>query len=94
MGGQFESDVKWALIPAHMREGIRAYVEDRRLVGEFLTALLSNNLMRAARHADDENRAALADWAGFLYEYIPSDCWGSPEIVAAWLAVDDDQEPR
>ncbi len=86
MGGAFEADVKWDQIPAHMREGIRAYVEDRRPIGHFLTALLSNDLKNAALRADDANRAALADWVGFIYEYAPSNCWGSPEIVAAWLA--------
>ena len=85
-GGVFESDVKWDRIPSHMHEHIRAYVEERRPIGHFLTALLSNDLKNAALRADDENRAALADWAGFLYEYAPSNCWGSPEIVAAWLA--------
>ncbi len=88
-GGQFEPDVKWDQIPAHMREGIRAYVEERRPIGHFLTALLSNDLKNAALRADDENRAALPDWVGFIYEYAPSDCWGSPEAVAAWLADDD-----
>ncbi len=88
--GQFEADVKWDLIPPHMREHIRAYVEDCRPVGHFLMALLSNDLVQAALRADDENRVALADWAGFLYEYAPSNCWGSPEVVAAWLAAGDD----
>ena len=85
-GGVFESDVKWDQIPPHMREHIRAYVEERRPVGHFLTALLSNDLKNATLRADDENRAALTDWVGFLYEYAPSNCWGSPEIVEAWLA--------
>lgn len=85
-GGVFEADVKWDRVPQHMREHIRAYVEERRPIGHFLTALLSNDLKNAALRADNENRAALVDWVGFLYEYAPSNCWGSPEIVAAWLA--------
>ena len=89
-GGEFESNVNWGMIPAHMHEHIRAYVEDRRPIGHFLTALLSNNLIEAALRADDENRVALADWAGFLYEYAPGNCWGSPEIVTAWLAERED----
>lgn len=85
-GGKFEPGTRWDMVPERMRESIRAYVEERRPIGGFLTALLSNNLMNATLRADDENRAALADWVGFLYEYAPANCWGSPEIVAAWLA--------
>ena len=85
-GGVFESDVKWERIPPHMREGIRAYVTERRPIGGFLTALLSNDLTNAVMRADDANRAALVEWVGLLYNYAPSDCWGSPERVAAWLA--------
>ena len=85
-GGVFEPNVKWDAVPPHMREHIRAYVEERRPIGHFLTALLSNDLKNAALRADDANRSALADWVGFIYEYAPGDCWGSPEIVEAWLA--------
>ena len=88
--GEFEANVKWDRVPAHMREHIRAYVEERRPIGDFLTALLSNDLTNAVLRADTENRAALVDWVGFLYEYAPGDCWGSPEIVRAWLTGGDD----
>lgn len=88
-GGAFEADVKWDQVPPHMRDPIRAYVEERRPVGHFLTALLSNDLTNAVLRADDENRSALVDWVGFLYEYAPSNCWGSPAAVRAWLAGDE-----
>jgi hypothetical protein len=55
--------------------------------GNFVMALLTNNLSRAFLHADDENRAALRQYVGFLHNEMPSPAWGSPEKVAAWLAM-------
>ncbi len=85
---RIDADADWSLIPAHMHEGITAYVETRRPVGGFLAALLSNDLIRAAGRADDENAAALMGWVRFLYNYAPGNCWGSPAAVKAWLAED------
>jgi hypothetical protein len=82
----FEPDVDWALIPERMRAPLRLYVEEHRPVGDFLTAVLSNDLRGAVSRADDDNIARLPDFSNFLQWYCPSLCWGSPEKVRAWLA--------
>ena len=89
---RIDSDANWTLIPTHMHEGITAYVEDRRPPGGFLRNLLSNDLKGAALRADDENRAALAEWAMFLYHYVPGNCWGSPERVSEWLTAEQEEQ--
>lgn len=53
--------------------------------GDFLTAVLENNLMRSFGLADSYNRATLFQITSFLYNEMPSNSWGSPEIVRAWL---------
>ncbi|KKN74368.1 hypothetical protein LCGC14_0391690 [marine sediment metagenome] len=83
-GPRIHGGADWDLIPAHMHEGITAYVETGRPMGHFLTAVLSNDLREAAARADDENTLALAGWVKFLYNYVPSECWGSLEAMARW----------
>jgi hypothetical protein len=67
-----------------MHEGIVAYIETGRPVGGFLTALLSNDLMGAFGKADLSNQHAMLNWATYLYNAVPSGCFGSPKRVKAW----------
>lgn len=71
-------------LPAHMREGIKAWIEQGRPTGSFLHALLSNDLMGAIGKADDQNSAAMRQWCNYLYNYAPAGCFGSLAKVAAW----------
>jgi hypothetical protein len=72
------------LVPAYMWDGVRRYMVERQLVGHFLTALFSNDLMEAFARADDENGANMRRWRQFLYNFTPRGSWGSPAAVAAW----------
>jgi hypothetical protein len=51
----------------------------------FLRAVLENNLKEAAVRADDEAQACLVDIVLFIYNELPSICWGLPENVSAWI---------
>lgn len=73
-------------IPEHMRDGMRLYIENGIEPGSFLRAVLENDLMEACSRADDINRHRLFDFAWFLYNGAPCECYGSPENVRAWLA--------
>lgn len=76
------------LVPSHMHDSIVLWIErgepTPHLMGEFLKALLSNDLMGAFAHADDSNRIGMERWVRFLYNYAPSPCFGSPEKMQAW----------
>lgn len=74
----------WSLVPAHMWEGMKSYIEHGRMPGSFLTAVLQGDLSTAALHADYINAPRLADYAKFLAWYAPSGCHGSVENVEAW----------
>lgn len=73
-------------LPHYMRESIQAYIEQGRPVGNFLTALLSNDLMETLARADDINQAALRTWCEFLYNYAPPKCYRSKEAFKTWQA--------
>ena len=79
-----EIDGRYSAIPPRTLEAIDCYVSERVAVGDFLTAVLENNLSGAMNAADDENMAALEMIVRYCYNHIPAGCWGSPEKVAAW----------
>jgi len=72
-------------MPYLTRRGIDDYVERRRPAGNFLEAVLSNDLTNAINRADNENRKALVEIVRYCYWEIPHRCWGSPAKYAAWL---------
>ena len=73
------------VIPEHCREGLIRYVAHGLPPGNFLLAVLSNDLREAFACADRENSAAMGAWVGFLYNHCPGLCWGSPEKVKDWI---------
>jgi hypothetical protein len=72
-------------ISEHMMAALRRYIDEKCPVGNFLTAVLSNNLSEAVARADEENLKNLPAFVGYLYNEAPSLCWGSPERVKEWL---------
>ncbi len=76
------------LIPEHMHEAIIEWIELARippaLLGSFLRAVLTNNLMDAFGYADEENARAMRGWVTFLYNHAPSQCYGTIETLNAW----------
>ena len=78
-------EINYSLIPEHMRGGVRRYLEDGIRPGDFLNAVLENNLVEAAALADNINVHMLLDWAKFLHNELPLQCWGSKEKVEAWI---------
>ncbi len=77
-------------VPEHLHEGLIEYIAARRPTGDFLMAVLSNDLKGAVGRADEHSSLALGWIVGFLYNFCPANSWGSPEAVKAWLS---DPEP-
>jgi len=69
-----------------IKDAIDRYVEDKCPTGDFLRAVLSNNLMEAMGRADKDNRRDLFAICSYIHNEIPSVCHGSPEIVKKWLS--------
>lgn len=72
-------------VPRHMWDSTVEYILQGRPVGDFLAALLSNDLMAAARKADLMNLPRLPDWAVFLDSCAPVACFGSAAAFKEWL---------
>jgi len=79
------SFMKQYSIPERMRDSITRYIEDKIAPGDFLSAVIMNNLAEAIGRADDENIRNLPAYVNFFYNHAPSQCWGSPEKMATWL---------
>jgi len=78
-------DIDYGILPEHMRDGARHYVENHFEPGGFLQAVFENNLVRAFSLADEINEKAMRQWARFLHNEAPRRCWGSREAVQNWL---------
>ena len=73
-------------IPPLVRKALDNYVFNHWPVGGFVTACLENNFVQAVALADERSFEALKVIARHCYNELPSECWGSPEKVRAWLA--------
>jgi len=73
------------MILENIKDAIDRYVKDGLKPGSFTKAVLENNLMEAFRTADLDSRENLFEICEYVYNHIPSDCHGSPEIVQAWM---------
>ncbi len=76
---------EYHLIPPGVREAIDSFVRDGYSPGSFTRAMLENNLFEAIGRADYDSMAALPAICGYVYNEVPSLCWGSPEKVQAWI---------
>jgi len=72
-------------LPAKTVLDLERYVFESRSPGAFLTAVLSNDLQMAVIYADDDNLARLKPICQFIFNRLPSICWGSETAVELHL---------
>ena len=72
-------------VPGDMQDGLERYVNDGCRPGNFLSAVLSNNLEMAVQHADSTNISRLFDYVYVIYNNAPAGCHGSKERFEAWI---------
>ena len=72
-------------VPPMLLEGLERYRDQRIPTGSFLRAVLENNLKEAVGRADTHSQLALCAITSWCYNNLPSNSWGSPEKVTAWL---------
>lgn len=75
----------YELLPEHMRQGARLYVEQGIEPGSFMFAVLTNNFKEAFARADLINAHRMKDWAEWLVWHCPANAQGSYEKVTAWI---------
>lgn len=71
-------------LPARLRAGIDRYVEEGVRPGQFLCAVLANNLADAIGRADDDSLESIAAVVGYVFNEIPSVCWGDRASIYEW----------
>ena len=77
--------INYSRIPDRLMNGMIAYVDEHRLPGHFLQAVISNDLSEAVGRADDESIMVLKDIVGWFYNIAPGICWGSKEKMKEWV---------
>ena len=75
----------YSLIKPDILESITDYADNRVPPGDFLRAVLENDLRESFQRADEDNIESMFDIVQFIYNEIPARCWGSPEKVRDWL---------
>jgi hypothetical protein len=71
-------------IPSHTMDALLEYVYYGRRGGDFLDAVISNDLKKAIAHADSANIRALPEIVRWMFNVAPEPCWGSPERMRVW----------
>ena len=74
----------YEMLPEHCREGMRRYIENGTIPGNFLRAVICNDLVGVIGFADEVSKLVLADYVIFLRWEIPGKAWGSEEKMKAW----------
>ena len=72
-------------VPERMMGAIWRYIHQGTPPGDFLTAVIENNLCEALGRADDENLKNLPAFLAYFYNEAPGECWGSPEKRRVWV---------
>lgn len=74
-----------SLVPEPLKESLEAYQTQGRPTGDFLRAVLENDLFQAVHRADPHNLRILPAIAAHVHETLPTDCYGTKDKVADWL---------
>ena len=81
---EVKSMINYGLIPKHIRGAVRRYIEQGVIPGQFLQAVIRNDLIDSFARADDVNRDRLFDIVRFFYNEAPAECWRSEKKMIAW----------
>jgi hypothetical protein len=72
------------MLPYWAIESLEEYVRIGRPVGDFLEAVLSNDLMDAFGRADNMNQVIMIEYCKYVHNKMPMGCHGSREIYKNW----------
>ena len=72
-------------IPRSTLDGLADYILHGIPTGDFLRAVLSNDLEEAYGRADDFNTMAMFEIVHYVVNCVPRQARGSPEAYAGWV---------
>lgn len=79
------SSARYSAIPEMTLHSLSLYVNEGVPTGSFLRSVLSNDLFGAFERADQQNRDVIGLLVMYIYNEIPSECWGTRKHYHAWL---------
>ena len=77
--------LNYDLLPEHIRGSAKRYLEEGIMPGDFLQAVICNDLLGAFLKADDTNVSNMLDIVKFFYNEAPTISWGSKEEMKKWI---------
>ena len=72
-------------IPDYMANGIELYINHGVEPGDFLSAVICNDLQSAVGKVDGTNIKNLPAYVGYFYNEAPGGCWGSVSRMVEWI---------
>ena len=82
----YQIEAMQGLIPEYMQGGIIRYYSNGYGPGDFLTAVINNDLIEAVSRADATNKNHLHDYVMWFYNYAPSGSWGFPGASEKYIS--------
>ncbi len=73
------------MIEKRFKDAIDRYVEHRIAPGDFLCAILRNDLKETIGRASEESMLQIREIVRYCYNEIPSIAWGSEESFKRWV---------
>lgn len=71
-------------LPEPLRGAMQRYIEHGIIPGDFLQAVICNDLKESFGRADEGNIARMFDIVSFMYNEVPLHIWGSKERMITW----------
>lgn len=75
----------YEVVPDYILNSLDNYAKERIPVGDFLKAMLSNDLFQAVGRADPSCMASMKMIVTYIHCQLPGCCWGSPQHYKDWL---------
>lgn len=77
--------ISYDLLPLHMRDGARLYIEQGIEPGGFMYAVLINDFKGVMTRSDNVNKNSLQEWVEWLLFQCPATAQGSRQAVDNWI---------
>lgn len=72
----------YAVIPERMQQSIMNYIIHKTMPGNFISAVICNDLRNAVGYADEENLLLLKTYVHWFYNVCPSGYYGKENFLA------------
>ena len=77
--------INYDMAPNNSGKAYKRYYQQGIDPGDFIRAVLANDLMGAVQRADAANVACLVEHVSFVYNELPFVCSGNLERVTKWM---------